>query len=169
MKHRTLRLTATRISRKFNRSKTCLPPCISNQRVNSQWCALLSGYLMPTARHTLYTTRPFRKISMSPEIWTHAESFYRRDMSSPNLRIRLVAPYPSSGVFDISGFPGSSGLLSAITEAKAPFPPPQRLLCANVDVDNHTICEKAGTLFCAKCSLVSYCSKVCIRNMVNSD
>ncbi|EKM78526.1 hypothetical protein AGABI1DRAFT_101197 [Agaricus bisporus var. burnettii JB137-S8] len=92
------------------------------------------------------------RINLGSEAWTHAESLYRRDMSSTNPHIRVAAPHTSSGMFDFTDF-----------TAQPPFPPPQHLLCANVDAEKHRICEKAGTQSCSRCSLVLYCSKDCQR------
>jgi hypothetical protein len=54
--------------------------------------------------------------------------------------------------------------LKSITEKanKLQFPAPERLPCANVDVDKYKACPNNGTMACSACKLTSYCSKVII-------
>lgn len=56
---------------------------------------------------------------------------------------------------------GWQGMVDSVVNKNPKFPPLDVLLCANVNVEKHGVCEKPGKLTCSSCKLVSYCSKVC--------
>jgi hypothetical protein len=99
----------------------------------------------------------------------YAERVYRDNMSVQNANIRVIPPDPrseSGPLFDgIDEYGGIDTVLKQMLNSFAKnqtprFPIPQRLQCANVEVEKYKTCDNPGTMACSGCKLVSYCSKV---------
>lgn len=100
------------------------------------------------------------KLVLTPEMRAHAEQSYLRDLCPTNPNLRAIPPTPSAFGIDLDGIADFNTLLNVLTKLQSPYPPPERLLCANVQVSMRKVCDKLGNMICSQCKLVSYCSKV---------
>ena len=98
----------------------------------------------------------------------YAEQAYRNNMSVQNANIRVIPPNPRSEreplLDGIDEYGGMDTILKQLIDSFAKnqtprFPIPQRLPCANVEVEKYKTCDNPGTMACSGCKLVSYCSK----------
>ena len=98
-----------------------------------------------------------------------AQRFLDREMSTKSKSIIPLPPDPMAArsIFDPTNHdtidpPHRADILKSFTDCatKVRFPPPENLLCANVQVSQYSACNKRGSMACSSCKLVSYCSKV---------
>lgn len=110
---------------------------------------------------------------MTPEMKAEVENSMQRDMASQSKSLRCMPPHPMAGKDtllpnDLNDLDESNPaelaeavLQSLLKNTKLQFPPPEKLPCANLKVEQYTACENQGRLACSACKLVSYCSKEC--------
>ena len=105
---------------------------------------------------------------LPPQMRDYAEQAYRNNMSVQNANIRVIPPNPRSEreplLDGIDEYGGMDTILKQLIDSFAKnqtprFPIPQRLPCANVEVEKYKTCDNPGTMACSGCKLVSYCSK----------
>jgi hypothetical protein len=102
------------------------------------------------------------------ETLAEAERRHERDMLVQRGGIRTIGPDPATvgGGLNINNLDTSNPerlhetLLASISHVKPKYPPPERLPCANVEVERYTTCPNPGKMACGACKLVSYCSRV---------
>ncbi|EDR07431.1 uncharacterized protein LACBIDRAFT_298608 [Laccaria bicolor S238N-H82] len=106
---------------------------------------------------------------LPPQMRDYAEQVYRDNMSAQNANIRVIPPDPrTEGGPPFDEIDESGGIdnvlkqmINSFAKNQTPrFPIPQRLQCANVEVEKYKTCDNPGTMACSGCKLVSYCSKV---------
>lgn len=107
---------------------------------------------------------------MTPEMKADAENMMHREMRTQSKSLRRMppdpiatkaAPIPNLKDLDESDpVAVAEALIRSMQNARPRFPPLETLPCANVQVEQYTVCENQGKLTCSACKLVSYCSKV---------
>jgi hypothetical protein len=102
------------------------------------------------------------KFVLTPKMRANIQRSYLQDIFSTNPNLRVIPPMAaaSASKIDFNSMENFNTLLDISTELRAPYPPPERLLCANLQVAIGKVCDKSGNMTCSQCKLVSYCSKV---------
>jgi len=128
-----------------------------------------------SSSHSRSSSSPMDKLTsmfsrlLPPQMSDYAEQIYHNNMSVQNAHIRVIPPDPRAErgpLFDgIDEYGGIDTILKQMMNSFAKnqtpsFPIPQRLPCANVEVEKYKTCDNPGTMACSGCKLVSYCSKV---------
>ncbi|KDR68208.1 hypothetical protein GALMADRAFT_1354647 [Galerina marginata CBS 339.88] len=89
------------------------------------------------------------------------KSYLEEIARSENQNLCALPPNPTAQENHAPSLTNLQDCLDLMGTCKPQFPPLQTLPCANVQVRDYRACERPGTLACAACRLVSYCTKEC--------